>query len=139
MATGGYVLTLPDGSITNCVTVLNKVTGIDLKTTGQTTLFTVPSGLTLVITDVMMMITTVSVFATAAIIRIGKASAYNEWLPLTTLTGLNTVNQVVSLNSSAALAIRQTFAAGEVVKLDVQTGAGATTLTASAHVLGYLF
>lgn len=135
----GYILSLDDGSIQNGVSVLAKITGVDLKTTGQTTLYTVPTGKTLVLTNVIAIITTASVFATPAIIRIGKAAAYAEWLPLTTLTGLDTANKIIQLATATTLAIEQTFAAGEVIKIDVQTGAAATTLTASFHVLGYLF
>jgi hypothetical protein len=113
------------------------VTSIDLKATGQTTLFTVPTGKTLHILDVLIEITAVSVFATAAVVQVGKTAAFNQWAALKTLTGLNAVGLEQSL-AAITTGPRATFAADDVVSLDVQTGAGATTLTAKAHLIGYL-
>lgn len=134
--TNGYV---PSSELIGGATgILASITGVDLKTTGQTTLYTVPAGKTLVLTDVIALATTASTITIAPIVRIGKASSYNEWLPLTTLTGLDTTNKFTSLGMSAALLMHQTFAAGEVVKIDVQTGSTATTLTVTLHLLGFL-
>lgn len=118
--------------------VLATVLGINLKNTGQTTLYTVPSGKTLIITDILLIPTTANTITIPPIIRIGKASNYNEWAPLVTLTGLNAANQLFSLATAATGLIRQTFAAGEVVKLDVQTGATATSLTITTYLFGFL-
>ena len=117
---------------------LISVTGVDLKNTGQTTLYTVPSGKALIITDIIPVITAIDTVAVFPIIRIGKASSYNEWLSLTTIPSVTAAGQAFSLNTSGALAIRSIFTAGEVVSVDVQTAATATTLTATFHVFGYL-
>ena len=117
---------------------LATVGGVDLKTVGQTTLYTVPSGKTLVIVEVIARLTAASGVTVAPVIRIGKAAAYNEWLGLTTLTGLDVAEEFIKLAESASALVYKTFAAGEVVKVDVQTGATATTMTATFYVFGYL-
>lgn len=116
--------------------LLATITGINLKNTGQTTLITVPTGKTLIMTDVILVPTSVNTIAVAPIIRIGKSASYNEWAPLVTLTGLNASNQYLSVGTFVAGIIRSLFASTEVVKLDVQTGATATSLTCTAYIFG---
>lgn len=122
----------------NSYGLLATITSINLKNTGQTTLYTVPTGKTLFLTEIVMSATAASTITIPPIIRVGKASSYNEWLPLTTLTGLDTTNKFTQLTVSSTLLMHQTFAAAEVVKLDVQTGSTATTLTATAYLFGFL-
>ena len=118
---------------------LALIKDIDLKTVGQTILYNVPAGKNCIITDVVLHVTGASTVTVAPIIRIGKVSAYNEWLVLTTLTGLDAVDKFVRLASATTLTIHRTFAASDQIKLDVQTGATATTLTVTAHVFGYCY
>lgn len=118
--------------------LLSHVTGVDLATTGQTTLYTVPTGKTLIITEVILRVTAANAVIIVPSLRIGKASSYNEWLPITALTSLNATDKFLMLSSSAALLMHQSFAAGEVVKIDVTTGATATTLTAEVFTFGFL-
>lgn len=120
------------------VGVLATVAAIDLKVTGQTTLFTVPAGKTLIITDVIVRATSADTVAVAPIVRVGKTASFNEWAPLATLTNLTAAGSFYSLAPFAIALIRQTFAAAEVVKIDVQTGATAVALVATVHVIGYL-
>lgn len=117
---------------------LARVTGIDLKSAASTNLYTVPAGKTLYVTDVIVEITAVNTFATAATVEVGKTAAFDEWISATALTGLDTVGEFVSLASSAALVVHKTFAATEIVALNVTVGAGATTLTGAATIFGYL-
>jgi len=118
--------------------LLASVSGIDLKTAAQTTLYTVPTGKTCLITEVVLFATAATAVTSAPIIRIGKTAGFNEWLGLTTLTGLDTTNEFLSLSKSANLLIHQSFAAAEVIKIDVGTVATATTLTVKAFVFGFL-
>lgn len=134
----GYIFQNAVGGIDNVVNLLSTTPSVDLKSTGQTTLFTVPTGKSLLIFDIFPVVSAASAVIAAPIIRIGKASSYNEWLALTTLTALNGVNQIVSLNAAAALAIRQIFVAGDVIKVDVQTASTATTLTVTFYLFGIL-
>lgn len=135
----GYILATDNGLITGGISLLGTVTGIDLKTPGQTTLYTAPAGKSLIITDIFLVPTAASAIVAAPIIRIGKTALFTEWLPLTTLTGLNGASQLISLRNTATLLIQNIFAAADVVKLDVQTGATATTLTVTAYIYGFLF
>lgn len=118
---------------------LSMIQGIDLKATGPTTLFTVPSGKKCLVEDVVLEVTAAATVTVVAVIRIGKASAYTEWLAATTLTGLDTVGEVMSLARTANLLVHQTFNSGDTIKLDVTVGATATSLTVSAHVFGYTY
>lgn len=115
------------------------VQNINLKNTGQTTLYTVPATGAFLAYDVIFVPTVADTITIAPIVRIGLASAYNEWLVLTTLTGLNAVNQSMALSTSALLAVRKMFSANDVIRLDVQTGATATSLTVTAYVIGIQF
>jgi len=119
--------------------ILNEVTGINLKTTGPTTLYTVPADKILYLTDIILVITAADTFATPVTVRVGLDPAFTEWLAATSLTGLDSVGDFISLGKVAAGMIHKVFAAGEVVALDITVGAGATTLTATAYPIGMFF
>lgn len=118
---------------------LARVGSIDLKTTGQTTIYTVPAGMTLVVTSLLLRLTVANTIAAGPIVRAGKTSAYTEFVGATTLTGMTAVGHYVDLAKASALLVSQSFAAAEVLKLDVTTGATATTATAEVILFGYLF
>lgn len=122
----------------NTYGLLNTVSGVDLKATGQTTLYTVPSGKSAIITEIVGVISSANTVAVPPAARIGLASAYTEWMPITTFTGINATNQFFNLSSSGALLIHTLFTTGQVVKIDVTTGATATTLTGTFYVFGFL-
>lgn len=122
----------------NTILKLARVTGIDLKSAASTNLYTVPAGKTLYVTDVIVEITAVSVFATPVSVEVGKTASFDEWLSAVSLVGLDTVGEFVSLASTSLLPVHKTFAATEVVALNVTVGAGATTLTGAATIFGYL-
>lgn len=118
---------------------LALVPGINLTALGQTTLFNVPSGKKCVITDVRLEVATSNAVISVASVRVGKSASYDQWVPSTTLTGLDSVGECVSLDSSANLVVRQAFNSNDAVKLDVTTTAVATALTVNAHVFGYTY
>lgn len=117
---------------------LGTVTGIDLKSTGATTLYTVPSGKTAYITEILIRITAVSAFISGATLGVGKTPSYNEWLAATAMGALSSTSQFRLLSHSAAGLIYQSFEATEVVAVNVTVGAVSTTLTAACDVFGYL-
>jgi hypothetical protein len=131
--------------VQNTDNLVNIVTSVNLATTGQTALLlnlpsnAVPTGKTFVLTDIKIVPTTVTSLTIAPSVSVGISAGYNTWAPITALTGLNTVGQMMSLAQSAAAAIRTTFAAGSVPKFDVTTAATATALTVSLHILGYFY
>lgn len=118
--------------------LLSTVSGVDLKVTGPTSLYTVPTGKTLYVTEIIVDITAASGFAVAATARIGKSAAYTEWLAATALTGLNGVGKFLQLSKTALGLVHQTFTANEVLAVDLTVGATATTLTGRFYVFGFL-
>lgn len=135
----GYLFNVESGFPVTTVNKLATIPGINLKNTGQTTLFTVPTGYTAIITDVIVEITASSVFAIAATGRVGKTASYDEFIAATAFTGLSAVGNYFSLATASLLGIHTKFVAGEVIKLDITVGATATTLTGQIHVLGFLY
>lgn len=135
----GYILSTDDGEIQNGITKLTTVTGISLTATGATNLYTVPSGKTLVLTEIVVRITAVDTFTTGATLSVGKSASYNEWLVATAMGNtFNSTTQFRLLSHSAAGLIYQSFVAGEIIAINVTIGAVATTLTAACDVYGYL-
>lgn len=128
-------ITIWDGVVKKLATV----TGIALTATGATNLYTVPAGKTLVVTEIILRITAVTTFISGATISIGKSASYNEWLAATAMGALSATNQFRLLSHSAAGLLYQSFAAGEVVALNVTIGATSTVLTGAADVYGYLY
>lgn len=118
--------------------ILNEVTGIDLKTTGPTTLYTVPEGKVVYLTDVILVITAADTFATPVTLRVGQDPAFTEWLAASALVGLDAVGDFISLGKIAAGLIHKVFTEGDI-ELDITVGAGATTLTATAYPIGMFF
>lgn len=136
MSTFGAILSTAEMAVAGGL--LGTITGIDLKATGATTLYTVPSGKTVYITEIVLRITNTSGFISGATLGIGKNASYNEWLVATAMGALSATTQFRKLSHSAAGLIYQSFAATEVVALNITVGAVATTLTAAADVYGYL-
>lgn len=120
------------------VKVLKKVTAMDFLATGSGASYTVPTGKTLILTDVLIRATDITDFVAVATLRIGKTTAFTEWLAATALTGLNAVGKFVSLGSFATGLVHQTFAAGEAVVVNVTIGALATTFSGDVFFIGYL-
>lgn len=119
-----------------------SVTGVDLKTTGQTTLFTVPNtpvttGKKFIVTDILVRVDTANTVTVAPIIRVGKSAGYTEYITTATLTGLDAVGEYKYLSEYMTGAdVHTQFDLGDVIKLDVTTGATATTLTADFYLFG---
>lgn len=130
----GYLLEGADGVISR----LASVSGVDLKTVASTNLYTVPTGKSLVVTEVIIRITVSSGFAVAATVSVGKTAAFTEWLVATAMTGLSALGSFRKLSDSVAALVHGMFTAGEVLALNVTVGATATTLTATVDVYGYL-
>lgn len=138
MANKGYIFQGQNNEIVGGISLLTTVSGINLKTVAATNLYTIPSGTTAVITEIVLRITTSSGFAVGCTISVGKTASFNEWLVATAMTGLSAVGNFRMLSQSAAGLVYGTFAAAEVIALNVTVGATATTLTGTAEVFGYL-
>jgi len=117
---------------------LATVTGIDAKTVAQTTLYTVPTGKTLVISRVVIRCTafTVGSKGVQAVASFGGNSAtYDDYLNSVTYT-IAAVNTAITdnvLDTAVPL-----YAAGSVIKLAIETGSDATAETWAVDLFGYL-
>lgn len=120
------------------VQLLSTTASIDLKTVAATALYTVPTGKTLTIIDVIPTVTAADTVLAAATASIGKSASYNEYMAATAITGLTVVGMYISAASLATALVRKTFAAGEVVAWNTTIGATATALTVSVDLIGYL-
>lgn len=115
--------------------VLSVVTGIDLKTTGTTSLYTVPAGRKALITDLIIHLTTGTSVSVVASISLGTNSTdFNNIFAIYALTNLDTTDEFNKNSPIVAVA----SAAASVVTLNVTTGATATTATARAVLIGVL-
>lgn len=121
------------------VTRLATITGIDAKAVAITTLYTVPAGKSLVVTDVVIRCTAFTVGAKTiqAVASFGGNSpTYDDYL-----------NSVTYTIAAAARAIRDTvldaaypiYAAASTFRLSIETGSDATTETWAVDVFGYLY
>lgn len=119
---------------------LNGDTGIavNLKNTGQTTLYTVPNGKNLFLTDCLITVTGFSALVTPPIIRLGKSPGFIDFVGLTTLPSFTGVGNYFMMSQSALNLIRNALLGNDVLSVDVQTGANATMLTADFYPIGYV-
>jgi hypothetical protein len=124
------------------VGALATVTNVNLKTTGLTTLYTVPAGKTLYIMDVLAEITAHNTVTVDGSFTIGGNDPdYNDWdggdsfgFNVPVVTG-----QAFYFSKAQNIATyRAVYPATTVIKFNVATGATATTYTASIHLLGFL-
>ena len=110
--------------------------GIDGKSVGNTTLYTVPAGRQLIVSRIVVIPTAVSAVIAPSTVSVGKtASAYADVIvagALTGLTGLLTSTTLLPIIAASVLD------AGESLVLRVSSGATATTYTLQAIVFGIL-
>lgn len=118
--------------------ILSVVPSINLANTGQTALYTPPSGKNLIVTNVLILITAATAVISVATARAGITPNYTEYVPATSLTGLDAANEYICLNETALGIVHSRIASGSIFSLDVTIAAVATTLTATAYTIGYL-
>lgn len=121
------------------VTRLATVTGIDAKAVAITTLYTVPTGKSLVVTGIVIRCTafTVGSKSIQAVASFGGNSAtYDDY-----------INSATYTIAAAARAIRDTildtaypiYVAASLFRISIETGSDATTETWAVDVFGYLY
>ena len=117
-------------------TVLAQVTSIDLTSTGTTSLFTVPTGLSARILGLVISPTTATAAGGDAVVSVGtNASTFDDIISATTLTGLSATTEIYNVNTPG---ISHVAAAGETITFQVDTGDTGTALTATVELIGYL-
>lgn len=117
--------------------ILSKTTGINAKSTGQTTLYTVPTGKTCIITQAIVRCTAATSITNGPTASIGFTStAYTDIYSaenMAGLTGTTTIFGYVTVGVSA-LAVT-----GTVIKCNISSAASGTSQTVAVDLIGYLF
>lgn len=110
-----------DQDLSKYINAIGVVTNVDFTKTGVTKLATVPSGKTLVVTGVTVIVTdrkmTITVYPA---IGVGIASGESDIMPSTTLTNLKTEGQVYRYSCSGIYVAGN---AGNDIKLGIDTAA----------------
>jgi hypothetical protein len=122
----------------NAITRLATVAGIDAKVVAITTLYTVPAGKSLIVTDVVIRVTSFTVGAKAvqAIASFGgNAATYDDYLNSVTYT---VAADEVNIHDTLLDAAVPVYAAAGTFRISIETGSDATTETWAVDVFGYL-
>lgn len=121
------------------ISLISTTTGIDAKTVATTTLYTVPTGKTLIPMFVVIRVTafTAGAKGVQAVASFGGNSAtYDDFLNSVTYTVANAdYFQTDGPADSTAVPVQ---VAGDVFKVSIETGSDATTETWAVDVFGYL-
>lgn len=115
--------------------ILSTINNINAKTTGTTDLYTVPINKIAIITGAIIRITSANTITNAPTLGIGRNITQDDMFASITLTGLNIITNVYIFTGIGVLA---TAAAGEIIKLGIDTGATATTMIISVDLIGYI-
>ena len=117
-------------------TILSQTTGIDAKSTGTTTLYTVPTGKRAYITEIVFRATTVTAFGgTVPTLGVGVAAGEADIMPSTALTGFDATDELYRFSCEGTYV---SVAAAGAIKLGIDTGATGTTFTIEIFLIGFL-
>lgn len=119
----------------SCVSLLSTTTGIDAKTVATTNLYTVPGGKTAIISGVIFRVTTADTITGVPSVGVGIAAGEDDIFSSTALTGLDATTKYYRASVEG---VSTAGAATNVIKLGVDTGATATTMTIAVDLFGYL-
>lgn len=110
-----------------------SISAIDGTTTGSTLIFT-PAAL-FTPTNIIVTLTGLTGFAVVASCSIGtNGASYNNILPITVLTGMSSVNNILNFPLSALIS---NVAASTGIYINITTGAVSTTYVLKATIIGY--
>jgi len=103
-----------------------STTTVAFNTTGQTTLYTVPTGKIFVPVAVFIR---VDASANTSAVTFGRVGALTDWLDTITLSNLDAAGDVVKIEpvNNATPVKSKTYAAAVVFQIDVTTGNGGAT------------
>ena len=114
--------------------LLAEVTGINAKSTGTTTLYTVPSGSTVVILEVVLRCTAATDITAPAEAGVGIAAGEDDIFASQPLYGLTATGKQFTFPNGGLAATAQS---DEVIKLGIDTAATGTSQTLDADIIGY--
>jgi hypothetical protein len=120
---------------TNAITNIVTVTEIDAKIATTTNLFTVPADKVAIITGAVIRCREEDTITVVPTLGIGIAAGEDDIISSTPMTGLDTVTEFYRF-SVEGVAVRGT--ADDVIKLGIDVGATATSMTIDVALFGYL-
>jgi hypothetical protein len=119
---------------TNTTAIVSGI--IDGTAVANTSLYTIPTGKQFIISQVLIMPTTVTSLVTPSTVSVGKtASTFVDVIAATALTGLTTVNTSAILTPILGSTV---FQAGDVVTLRVSVAAVGTAYSFRTILIGVL-
>jgi hypothetical protein len=115
---------------------LLSTTTVALNATGATTLYTVPTGKRCVITKAVLV---AGADASTSALTIGKSTALTDFLNTQTLSNIDAQYDVAILQPvpAATTARSKSYAAGDVIQVNVTTGNGGASNT--MYLFGFLY
>jgi hypothetical protein len=118
------------------------ITGINLKSTGATTVWTVPSigGSAAFWPTCMLLYCTASTSVTVVpTVRAGVSTSLTSLAAARSLTGFNSVGQYVDLmeGTGTTPAVKSGCPQGSIIQISVTVGATATTMDGGVSLFGY--
>lgn len=118
----------------NSPVILSTTSGINAKTVATTNLYTVPVGLTAIITAATIRCTAATAITVGPTLGIGVAAGESDIFSSTAITALTTTAVIYNFT---ALGMSVSVAAGGIVKLGIDTGSTGTSQTIAVDLIGY--
>lgn len=115
--------------------VLATVTGIDAKTTGTTTLYTVPTGKTAIITGAYVRCTAATAITIGPTLGIGIAANEDD---IFASTALATVTATTNVWGFVTSGLQRNAVATSVIKVGIDAASTGTSQTLAIDLVGYL-
>ena len=130
---------LINNNLTSSVKI-SATTGVDLTIATTTNLYTVPTGKKLVLLGAVLRITAVDTVLVGGTVSIGSnASAYDDFRSAISPSGFDTVDTCLFMDSGLMnSSFYPIYAAGTVIKININVGVTATTCTGAVDLFGYL-
>jgi len=123
-------------SVEGLPSVISTTASVDLTTIGDTTLYTVPAGLTCKIISVVITPTSVTAAGADSTVSVGTNSTpFDNIIADTTLTGLDAITESFTMEVGG---VSHIGAAAEAITFRVDTADTGTTMTATVELIGYL-
>lgn len=122
-------------SVNPIVSRLSVTTSIDAKSTGTTTLYTVPGGKTAIITAAIVRCTAASAITVGPTLGIGVAAGEDDIYAATAITGLTTTAKIFGFGT---IGMSVSVAAAGVIKVGIDAASTGTSQTIAIDLIGYL-
>lgn len=117
------------------IILISTTTGINAKSTGTTTLYTVPAGKTFIPMSAMVRCTAASAITVGPTLGIGVAAGEDDIYASTAINALTTTAKIFSFST---IGMSVSVAAAGVVKVGIDTASTGTSQTIAIDLMGYL-